>query len=185
MAEDAGRGTDQGAGGFRRPAVSKRLQGMAIGLAAGSLLACGVAVASIATPAVAPAVIHGCISNRTRLLTVPRAGHRCPSGTVAVSWNSAGRQGPAGPAGAAGWGRILSAGGYGFASPNALAFDGSHIWVANVGDSSVTEVNASNGAFVRSLSGGGFSQPHALAFDGGHLWAANVAANSVTELPPG
>jgi hypothetical protein len=38
--------------------------------------------------------------------------------------------------------QTLSSGSYGFNSPQGVAFDGSHIWVANWNSASVTEVNA-------------------------------------------
>ena len=65
-----------------------------------------------------------------------------------------------------------------------VAFDGTHLWVTNQNGSSVTELNASNGSWVRTLSGGsyGFNHPEGVAFDGTHLWAANVYGDSVTEI---
>ena len=65
-----------------------------------------------------------------------------------------------------------------------VAFDGSHIWVANHGGNSVTELNASDGSWVRTLSGGsyGFNRPYGVAFDGSHIWVTNIGGNSVTEL---
>jgi hypothetical protein len=65
-----------------------------------------------------------------------------------------------------------------------IAFDGTHIWVANYGGASVTELNASNGSWVQTLSGGsyGFNAPVAVAFDGTHIWVANENGASVTEL---
>ena len=73
---------------------------------------------------------------------------------------------------------------YGFSRPIDLAFDGTHIWVVNLGANggpspngeSVTELNASDGSAVQNLSGGsyGFVQPRAIAFDGTHLWVPNI-----------
>jgi DNA-binding beta-propeller fold protein YncE len=65
-----------------------------------------------------------------------------------------------------------------------VAFDGSHIWVTNNNDTSVTELNASDGSWVQTLSGGsyGFNNPFGVAFDGSHIWVTNWSGNSVTEL---
>ena len=120
----------------------------------------------------------------------------CPAGTTAVLINS---QGPAGPQGPAGqppepdlsrvatldwWGGAYSGGSYGFDVPEAISFDGAHIWVTNWSGNSVTELDASDGAWVQTLSGGsyGFDQPNGIAFDGTHIWVINVGGNSVTEL---
>ena len=66
--------------------------------------------------------------------------------------------------------------------------DSTHVWVANAspGDS-VTELNANDGSWVRTLSGDSyrFNNPLAIAVDGTHVWVANANGNSVTELPAG
>ena len=74
--------------------------------------------------------------------------------------------------------------GWGFSFPRALATDGKHVWVANIGANSVIELNASTGRMVRVISGASyqFNQPFAIAADGTHVWVANVNGNSVTEL---
>jgi hypothetical protein len=79
--------------------------------------------------------------------------------------------------------RVYSGGSYGFNTPIAVASDGTHVWVANDGGNSVTELNASNGSWVRTPSGGryGFNNPQAVAADGTHVWVANLSG-SVTEL---
>jgi hypothetical protein len=48
----------------------------------------------------------------------------------------------------------------------------------------VTELNASDGSWVKTLSGGfyGLSNPIGIAFDGTHLWVANNGDTSVTEI---
>ena len=74
--------------------------------------------------------------------------------------------------------------GWGFNGPQAVASDGTHLWVMNAGGNSLTELNLSNGSLVRVVSGAsyGFNGPAALASDGTHLWVANFFGNSVTEL---
>lgn len=48
-------------------------------------------------------VIHGCVNNRTEVLSVMlKSGEKCPSGSTALTWNSAGPTGPAGPQGKTG-----------------------------------------------------------------------------------
>lgn len=78
----------------------------------------------------------------------------------------------------------LSGGVYGFNTPQQMAFDGTHLWIANSNGNSVIEVNASDGSLVRTLSKGSyrFSGPGAIAFDGSHLWIVNNAGDSVTEV---
>jgi DNA-binding beta-propeller fold protein YncE len=80
--------------------------------------------------------------------------------------------------------RTLSGGSYGFCYPLGVAFDGTHIWVANSCGSSVTELNASDGSWVQTLTNAsyGFSAPWGLAFDGTHIWVTNQSGNTVTEV---
>ena len=59
--------------------------------------------------------------------------------------------------------------------PEAIAFDGSHVWVTNFGASSVTELNASNGARVGTYAVGAY--PEGIAFDGTNVWVANSHAD--------
>jgi hypothetical protein len=75
-----------------------------------------------------------------------------------------------------------------FSDISALATDGSHLWVANWGGNSITELDPTNGSLVRTISGASyhFNAPDALAADGSHLWVANGGSNnggnSLTEL---
>ena len=68
--------------------------------------------------------------------------------------------------------------------PVAVAFDGSHIWVAN--GASVTELDASTGAHTKgNLISSSYAvgiNPVAVAFDGSHIWVANANSNTVTRL---
>ena len=48
---------------------------------------------------------------------------------------------------------VYQGGSYGFNGPFGIAFDGRHIWVTDQAGNSVTEINASNGALVRTVSG--------------------------------
>ena len=70
---------------------------------------------------------------------------------------------------------ILYGGRYDFSAVSALAADGPDIWVANNGNSSLTELNASTGAWVRTLSGSrlGLDYPTQIAAYGNYLWVVN------------
>jgi DNA-binding beta-propeller fold protein YncE len=74
--------------------------------------------------------------------------------------------------------------GWGFRYPEAVASDGTHVWVANSGGDSVTELSASSGALVKVISGSAyqFDEPGAIASDGTNVWVAN-ADQSVTGFP--
>jgi len=99
-----------------------------------------------------------------------------------------GPQGPQGPAGPAG----VSLGAmnaallrwypqtYPTASPLALAFDGTNIWVANTLSTTVTELSASTGAVVGTYTVG--TSPFGVAFDGANIWVTNAGSGTVTEL---
>jgi hypothetical protein len=67
---------------------------------------------------------------------------------------------------------------YGFSAPDALAADGSHLWIAN--GNSVTELDTADGGRVRTLSE--FSFPSSIAVEGSHLWVANGGGDYVSEL---
>ena len=74
--------------------------------------------------------------------------------------------------------------GWGFDEPDAVAADGTHVWVANASGDSVTELSESTGALVKVLSARsyGFDVPDAIAADGTHVWVADSNGHSVTEL---
>jgi hypothetical protein len=75
----------------------------------------------------------------------------------------------------------LSGGSYGVDGAQAIAVDGTHVWVTNLGgggasgNGSATEFNADNGGWVQTLSGGsnGFNGPRGIATDSTHVWVAN------------
>lgn len=66
------------------------------------------------------------------------------------------------------------------ASPSDVAFDGQHVWVANLNGSSLTKLRASDGLLEGTFALG--SAPYALAFDGAYVWTANFFGNSVTKV---
>jgi DNA-binding beta-propeller fold protein YncE len=68
--------------------------------------------------------------------------------------------------------------------PDAIADDGTHVWVANLASNTVTELNTSDGSVVQVLSAKdyGFDAPRAIAVAGAHVWVANADSSTVTEL---
>jgi len=65
-----------------------------------------------------------------------------------------------------------------------VAFDGSHAWVTNPYENSVTEFDVATGSLVRILDkrADGFSAPTGVAVGDGHVWVTNQHGNSVTQL---
>ncbi len=107
-----------------------------------------------------------------------------PTGSEAASHAVASTAKPQPNNGAVTISRVLTGGNYGFVQPRDIAVDGADIWVINYGGASVTELNASDGSWIRTLSGGnyGFSVPDAITADGASVWVTNAEGNSVTEL---
>jgi DNA-binding beta-propeller fold protein YncE len=66
-------------------------------------------------------------------------------------------------------------------SPDGMAFDGSHIWLACLGPKEILEFNASDGALVRMV-GPLAVPPYLLAYDGANIWATNYSAGTVIEV---
>lgn len=79
------------------------------------------------------------------------------------------------------WVRTLSNATYGFDAPTAIAYDGTHLWVANAYGGHVTELNPSDGSLVGEASDP-LGNPNAIVFADGHLWLPNYTNNSVTEI---
>jgi PQQ-like domain len=73
---------------------------------------------------------------------------------------------------------------YQFGSPDAASVYGGNLFVANSGKSSVTEVNASSGSYVRTISGKGtgLDAPSATVVTGGDLFVANRSNDTVSEF---
>ena len=64
-------------------------------------------------------------------------------------------------------------------SPWGVAFDGSHIWVANDGSGTVSEVDVASHIVINTVTVGG--NPVGVAFDGSHIWVSNVN-DTVSEI---
>ena len=68
-------------------------------------------------------------------------------------------------------------------NPWGVAFDGSHIWVANYAGDSVSKIDAVTGGVVATIAVG--NSPIGVAFDGSHIWVANYGGASVSKIPAG
>ncbi|HKF44687.1 MAG TPA: S-layer homology domain-containing protein [Thermoanaerobaculia bacterium] len=64
--------------------------------------------------------------------------------------------------------------------PGYPVFDGTSVWVPNIGSNSVSVVRASSGAILATLSGNGLNLPNSGAFDGQRLLVTNAGGNSVS-----
>ena len=71
-----------------------------------------------------------------------------------------------------------------FDKPNAIAVQGSHLWITNNFGASVTEVGTTNGAVLRTLtsSADAFNYPNGIAVGDSHVWVISGPGNSLTEL---
>jgi hypothetical protein len=65
-------------------------------------------------------------------------------------------------------------------SPEFPAFDGTNIWVPNLGSASVSVVRPLNGAVLATLTGNGLSGPSSVAFDGQRVLVTNLGGDSVS-----
>jgi DNA-binding beta-propeller fold protein YncE len=64
--------------------------------------------------------------------------------------------------------------------PVGVCTDAQHVWVANDGDGSVTELDAGTGSAIRMIAGLVF--PDAISCDGNEVWVANDGNGTVTEI---
>ncbi len=71
---------------------------------------------------------------------------------------------------------------YAFDDPAALAVTGTHVFVADKGNDSVTEVDATTGKLVRVIARQGLSAPDGVAIGGGSVWVADQATSGVTAI---
>ena len=67
--------------------------------------------------------------------------------------------------------------------PIGVAFDGTHIWVVNLGGDTVSKIVAATGAVADTIPVG--NDPTGVAFDGTHIWVANLSDDSVSKIPVG
>ena len=62
-------------------------------------------------------------------------------------------------------------------SPQGLAFDGAHMWVACAND--IEEYNTSDGSFAQRV---GVAHSGYLLYDGANIWATNPTAGTITDI---
>jgi hypothetical protein len=87
------------------------------------------------------------------------------------------------------WSIVLTYSGGGVSAPQAVAADQSgNVWIANSGNSSVSEFSATGAALspAAGFTAGGIDTPCALAVDqNGNVWVANSGNDTITELTSG
>ena len=147
--------------------------------------------------------IYACYQKTTGDLRKVSGPGQCKNTEIQISWNTAGVPGPQGPKGDKGdtgsqgppgagpnplqvailrWYQANQAG-ISFATGSApweVAFDGSNIWVSNLGGGTVTKLRASDGTNLGSFAAG--DSPVGIAFDGANIWVANFGNDRVTKL---
>jgi YVTN family beta-propeller protein len=64
--------------------------------------------------------------------------------------------------------------------PFAVAFDGTHMWVANRFDGTVSKIVAATGVVADTIAVG--DAPRGVAFDGTHIWVTNDGGNTVSKI---
>ncbi|HUC95904.1 MAG TPA: hypothetical protein VMR76_03030 [Candidatus Saccharimonadia bacterium] len=72
----------------------------------------------------------------------------------------------------------------GLSGPILTVSDGSHLWVGNYTNNSLTEINQANGKIIRTILSPryGFKEMGALAYDGTNIWVVNTGNNSITQI---
>jgi hypothetical protein len=75
----------------------------------------------------------------------------------------------------------LSSPSYQFDCPDAMAFDGTNLWVANRDGNSLMEFNLLSSSLVNTISSSAIEGPLALAFDGTNIWVLNDGTNTATD----
>ncbi len=64
--------------------------------------------------------------------------------------------------------------------PYGVSSDGTHVWVTNQGEDTVSEIEASNGTVIRTIHVG--SEPLGVSSDGTHVWVTNAGEDTVSEI---
>lgn len=83
-------------------------------------------------------------------------------------------------------GRAFPAGPFAVATqPYGVAFDGTHIWVANFGNDTVQKIDIWTNTVSATIPvgpAGPTYRPYGLAFDGTHMWVANFTDNTLSKI---
>ncbi len=64
--------------------------------------------------------------------------------------------------------------------PEGVSSDGTHVWVANFGEGTVSEIGASSGEVIRTIPVG--HEPEGVSSDGTHVWVTNFGEDTVKEI---
>src|ERR1041385_5839342 len=64
--------------------------------------------------------------------------------------------------------------------PQAMAFDGSNLWIHSANYAEVTKLRASDGALLGTFDSGGYG--YGAAYDGENVWLSNSEPGTVTKL---
>jgi hypothetical protein len=68
-------------------------------------------------------------------------------------------------------------------SPKGLAWDGSHLWVADDSTDTIYRINPADGRIVSTIPSPG-GRPWGIAWDGSHIWVAENEKKSLFKLNP-
>ncbi len=68
-------------------------------------------------------------------------------------------------------------------SPDCLAFDGTHIWVANYSSNNVSKIDINSNTVIVTVPVG--LNPSGLTFDGTYIWVCNRGGNSISKIDIG
>jgi hypothetical protein len=70
------------------------------------------------------------------------------------------------------------------AGPQGIAFDGTHIWTANLGGSVSIITPQASTPYPASNVSTGFMQPFGVLYDGAHIWVTDFTAGALHKLDP-
>jgi len=68
------------------------------------------------------------------------------------------------------------------AGPEAIAFDGTYVWVATQFNNSIIRIRVSDGTIAGTFVVG--TRPVALLYAAGSIWVANLLSNNVMKITP-
>jgi hypothetical protein len=169
-----------------------------------ALLLGGAALAAIPG---ANGVITGCYNKNSGALRVidSAANQACTNKESLLTWSQTGPQGqqgltgatgatgPQGPQGPAGvglnplqiatlhWYQANTSATFTVGDqPRGIAFDGTNIWVANEGSTTISKLRASDGALIGTYEDS--PNPVGIAFDGANIWVTHPGYNSISKL---
>jgi YVTN family beta-propeller protein len=64
--------------------------------------------------------------------------------------------------------------------PEGVSSDGTHVWVVNGGEDTVSEIDAASGEVIRTIPAG--ESPFGVSADGTHVWVTNTGEGTVSEI---